>query len=144
MIFMRNILLIAMISSSTRGFNFHLLMSTRFSLSQAMKMSTSPTSADQASPKKWALIYQYTHDMLAKRMPYRDQHLTLARKYAANGTLVAGGALGMAERGLLIFQGTKEDVQTFVKEDIYVTEKLVTQYEIFEWTVVVGNLFPTK
>jgi uncharacterized protein len=111
-------------------------------LSLSLSMSSSPTSSSPsaAATAVYILQYTYTNDMINKRTPYRAEHLSLAQGLVSQGKIIVGGALGAAEGGLFVFRGQKQDVEDFVKKDPYVKEKLVTDYSIKEWNVVLGSL----
>src|SRR5437867_11018115 len=71
----------------------------------------------------YALVYDVVEDFVARRAPYRTEHLELARAAHRRGELLLAGALG----ALLVFraadQATAED---FARRDPYVTRGLVT------------------
>ena len=92
--------------------------------------------------KYFILTYLVTHDYMERRGDYRDKHLALADKYYKEGSLIMGGALARpADKAVLIFRSEKiELVQGFVEEDPYVKNGLVEDWDIREWTVVVGLL----
>jgi len=92
--------------------------------------------------KYFILTYLLTHDYMERRGDYRKEHLALADKYHKKGSLVMGGALSKpADKAVLIFRSEKvELVQGFVEEDPYVKHGLVEDWDIREWTVVVGLL----
>jgi uncharacterized protein YciI len=92
--------------------------------------------------KYFILTYLLTHDYMERRGDYRKEHLALADKYHKKGSLVMGGALSRpADKAVLIFRSEKvELVQGFVEQDPYVKNCLVEDWDIREWTVVVGLL----
>jgi hypothetical protein len=92
--------------------------------------------------KYFILTYLVTHDYMERRGDYRKEHLDLADKYHKKGSLIMGGALSRPEdKAVLIFRSEKiELVQAFVKADPYVKHGLVEDWDIREWTVVVGLL----
>ena len=93
------------------------------------------------SKKSFILQYEYTDDMINKRTPFRADHLKLAEQYLADKKIVAAGAFSPPTGGQFIFTvESEQDVETFVKNDPYFTNKLVTEYKIREWTVVVGAI----
>lgn len=89
----------------------------------------------------YALIYYVVSDYISRRATYRDEHLRLAREANHRGELVLAGAFNEpADRALLIFRATNATVvETFINQDPYVVNGLVTRWEIRPWTVVVGN-----
>jgi uncharacterized protein YciI len=79
--------------------------------------------------------------MAEKRVPVRPAHLKFTESYIADKTMIAGGAyLPEMEAGLLLFRGTREMVEKYAKHDPYVTEGLVTKYQIREWGIAVGKV----
>jgi len=89
----------------------------------------------------YALFYELVDDMVNRRLPYRDEHLRLAREARERGELVLAGALAQpVDRALLVFEvDDKSKVESFVRKDPYVTHGLATKWEIRPWNVVVGN-----
>lgn len=87
----------------------------------------------------FALQYDVVPDHLTRRTPYRDAHIALARESEARGELVMAGALSDPLGALLIFKADDDTcVRAFVSADPYVTEGLVTRWQIRPWTVVIG------
>jgi uncharacterized protein YciI len=76
-----------------------------------------------------------------KRAPFRNQHLSLAQQAFENGTLVLGGAYADSPDGaMLIFKGEDSSVaENFAKNDPYVKNGLVKEWQIRQWIVVVGG-----
>ncbi len=89
----------------------------------------------------WLLFYDYVEDVLERRAPYRQAHLTLAGEAHQKGTLVMAGALSEPLDGaVLVFRADDRSVvEDFVANDPYVREGLVTGWRIRSWTVVVGG-----
>lgn len=92
--------------------------------------------------KFFMLTYKYVPDVLTKRVPLRAAHLQLAQKYASEGKILLGGALGdPVDSAAIVFKTeTKEDIEKFVNADPYVQNGIVTEWQIRDWTVVVGSL----
>ena len=89
----------------------------------------------------YALFYELVDDMVTKRVPYREEHLRLARESRERGELVLAGALGEpVDRALLVFRvENKSTVEDFARKDPYVIHGLATKWEVRPWNVVVGN-----
>jgi uncharacterized protein len=89
----------------------------------------------------YALFYDVVDDFVSRRMPYRDEHLRLAREALRRGELLLAGALSdPTDRALLVFRTPGPDiVEAFARHDPYVTRGLVTRWEVRRWAVVVGN-----
>ena len=88
----------------------------------------------------YLLMYDLVPDYLERRTAYRLAHFELAKAAVARGELCLGGALAEpAESALLLFQGdSPAAAERFAKEDPYVLNGIVTQWQIRPWTVVVG------
>ena len=89
----------------------------------------------------YALFYDVVDEFIARRQPYLDRHLRLAREPHARGELVLAGALAdPADRALLVFRADNPQVvEDFARNDPYVTNGLVARWEVRPWTVVIGN-----
>ncbi len=87
----------------------------------------------------FVLIYYVVEDYVARRTPYREEHLRLAWDAYSRGELILGGALAdPADRAILIFRcPDKAAVEKFVQNDPYFNNGLVARYEICPWTVVI-------
>ena len=87
----------------------------------------------------FVLIYYVVEDYVARRGPYREEHLRLAQGAHRRGELILGGALAdPADRALLIFRcRDRSTVEEFVKNDPYFNNGLVARHEIRPWTVVI-------
>jgi len=90
--------------------------------------------------KHFLLIYEVVDDYVARRVPFRPQHLALAEQAAERGELVLGGALAdPVDRALLLFWGPSRDVaESFASNDPYVQNGLVVKWSVREWTTVAG------
>ncbi len=90
--------------------------------------------------KHFLLIYEVVDDYVARRMPFRPQHLALAEQAAERGELVLGGALvDPVDMAILLFRGTSQDVaKSFALNDPYVQNGLVVKWSVREWTTVAG------
>jgi uncharacterized protein YciI len=77
----------------------------------------------------FALFYEVVDDFVARRLPYREEHLRLARAAHHRGELLLAGALTEpADRALLVFRGVARSVvEDFARADPYVTNGLVTR-----------------
>jgi uncharacterized protein YciI len=86
------------------------------------------------------LLYDYVDNIVERRAPFREAHLSLARESLKRGDLLLGGAFANPIDGAaLVFKANdRSTVEKFVQADPYVQNGLVTQYRIRPWTVVVG------
>ena len=88
----------------------------------------------------YLLFYDVVPDYLERRGAYRAAHLALAREAVERGELVLGGALANPpDRAILLFRGPSPEVaERFAKVDPYVTNGVVTKWQVREWTTVIG------
>jgi uncharacterized protein YciI len=86
------------------------------------------------------LLYDFTHDYLQRRPPYRGEHLRLAWAAQERGELILAGALAdPPDKAVLLFEGEDDRAaRNFAENDPYVTSGLVTQWSVRPWTTVVG------
>ena len=88
----------------------------------------------------FALTYDVVDDFAARRMPFRPEHLQMARDAQARGELLMAGALGDPPGALLVFRAAdRSTAERFAKADPYVTQGLVTAWRVRPWTVVIGH-----
>lgn len=94
----------------------------------------------------FALFYDAVDDFIARRTPFRDEHLRLAREAHARGELLLAGALAdPPAAALLVFQSSgPEAAESFAYNDPYVKNGLITRWKVRPWTVVVGNEEPSR
>ncbi len=89
----------------------------------------------------FALFYNLVDDYLDRRPKFREEHLNLAKESSKKGDLILAGAFSdPADTALLIFKvPDKSVIEDFIKADPYYKNGLVKNYEIRNWTVVIGN-----
>jgi uncharacterized protein YciI len=89
----------------------------------------------------YLLFYEAGDDYLSMRAQFRNAHLTLAWKASERGELVLGGALANPVDGaVLLFKGDSPEVaESFARGDPYVTNGMVKQWYVREWTTVAGE-----
>lgn len=87
------------------------------------------------------LFYKTVEDYIERRAAYRNAHLELARDYHADGRMVMAGALADPPDGaVLVFKGESQAVaEEFAREDPYVLNGLIVEWQVRPWTVVIGN-----
>jgi hypothetical protein len=88
----------------------------------------------------YLLIYHVVDDYVARRAPFREEHLRLVRETHARGELVIAGALtDPADQAVLVFHSPdRSAAEKFAANDPYVRNGLVPRWEIRNWNVVVG------
>jgi uncharacterized protein len=93
----------------------------------------------------YLLFYEVAPDYLKRRGEFRLAHLEHAWAAHARGELLLGGALAEPVDGaVLLFQcDTPDVVQRFAETDPYVTNELVTNFQVRPWTTVVGDTAAT-
>jgi uncharacterized protein YciI len=91
--------------------------------------------------KYFALIYYVVDGFVSRRTAFREEHLRLVGKANQRGELILAGALGdPADRALLVFRTKDRSIaEDFARNDPYVINELVTQWEVQPWAVVIGN-----
>jgi len=91
--------------------------------------------------KYFALFYDVVNDFISRRSPFREEHLRLARAAHRRGELLLAGALtDPADRALLVFRAAERAaVEEFARHDPYVTNGLVSRWEVRPWAVVIGE-----
>jgi uncharacterized protein YciI len=89
----------------------------------------------------YALVYEVVDDFIARRTPFRAEHLRLACEAHRRGELLLAGAFSDPPDGaLLVFRvPDKSIVEDFARNDPYVVNGLVTRWQIRSWTVVIGD-----
>jgi uncharacterized protein len=87
----------------------------------------------------YLLIYHVVDDYVTRRIPYREEHLRLARAAHERGELVLGGALAdPVDQAILVFRAPDSSVvEVFIHNDPYIKNGLVTRWEIRPWSVVI-------
>lgn len=89
----------------------------------------------------YLMTYDLAPDYLVRREAFRNEHLALAWAAQERGELVIAGALAdPADTAVLFFQGDSPDAAVaFAKADPYVTNGLVTCWQVRRWNTVVGE-----
>jgi uncharacterized protein YciI len=89
----------------------------------------------------FALFYDVVDDFVARRVPFRVEHLHLAAEAHGHGDIVLAGALAEpADTALIIFHCADESVaEDFARRDPYVVNGLVKKWTVRPWNVVIGQ-----
>ncbi len=86
----------------------------------------------------YLLIYEVVDDYVAKRAPFREQHLALASQATQADELLLGGALAdPVDRAILLFR-SQAAAEAFAKADPYVHNGLITKWTVRPWNTVAG------
>ena len=86
----------------------------------------------------YALFYKTVDNYVELRKQFRDQHLALATVWTDEKKLILGGAFEPADEAMLIFHvENKFEVESFVDQDPYVLQGLITSWTIRKWNVAV-------
>ena len=88
----------------------------------------------------YILLYKTIDNYVARRAPYREEHLKYANASHDSGALVMAGALDApADSAVLIFKGDGPEVaENFAKNDPYVEHGLITEWHVRPWNVAIG------
>jgi len=94
----------------------------------------------------YVLFYDVVENYEERRKPFRAGHIGYARRAAARGELVLGGALvNPIDTAVIVFKGDSPAVaEEFARNDPYVLNGLVTRWHVREWATVVGELAEVK
>lgn len=85
-----------------------------------------------------ALQYNYVENMLERRAPHREDHLSKVRESKERGELLNAGAIGDAEGAFFVFAPDAEEAaRSFISGDPYVLNDLVPTWRVTTWNVVV-------
>jgi uncharacterized protein YciI len=88
----------------------------------------------------FALFYDVADDFVARREPFRSEHLRLAAESHKLGEIVLAGALAEPPAALIIFHSAdKSAAEEFAGQDPYVLNGLVKNWTVRLWNVVVGQ-----
>ncbi|WP_066725467.1 YciI-like protein [Sphingomonas pituitosa] len=84
------------------------------------------------------LRYTLAPDYLERRGALREAHLALAWAAADAGTLILGGAVGDPPESALLLFTDSAAARAFAEQDPYVTEGIVTHWDVVPWATVAG------
>ena len=90
----------------------------------------------------YVLIYNYVSNAKELRSPFRENHLKLVNGYVEKGEITLAGAWkNPLDGAAFIFKcDDQKTVKSFIEEDPYVLNGIVTDWQIKEWTVVAGTM----
>jgi uncharacterized protein YciI len=86
----------------------------------------------------YVLHYEVVENYVARRAPFRAEHLALVQAAKARGEIVMGGATGDPPSGaMIVFSGESPAVaEAFATNDPYVREGLITKWTVTPWHTV--------
>jgi uncharacterized protein len=84
----------------------------------------------------YILFYDYVSDILERRAPHRDAHLAQIRAAKDDGRILLAGPLGDPPHGAAIVFKDRAAAKAFPETDPYVTNGLVTDWQVDSWAVV--------
>ena len=89
----------------------------------------------------YILFYKTVEDYIEKRVPFREEHLKLAKESFSRGELMLAGALAdPADSAVLVFRcDHSTTAEEFAKNDPYVLNGVVKEWKVRPWTVVIGG-----
>ena len=88
----------------------------------------------------FALFYDVVDDFVARRDPFRANHLKQVSEYYSRKELLLAGALADPPGALLLFHSSDKSVaESFAQKDPYVVNGLVKNWRVRPWNVVTGN-----
>lgn len=89
----------------------------------------------------YILFYKTVDHYVEKRIPFRNEHLTLVQKTFNEGKIIMAGAMAdPVDSAVLVFKGDSPAVaEEFVRNDPYVKNGLIAEWHVRPWTVVVGG-----
>jgi uncharacterized protein YciI len=84
------------------------------------------------------LMYSYVEDVLERRGPFREEHLSKIAAGREDGRIVMAGPLGDPPTGALIVftEDGAEAAEAFARLDPYVTGGVVAEWRVVAWQLV--------
>ena len=89
----------------------------------------------------YVLLYKTVSDHAERRAPYRPDHLAHVQAAFDRGHIVMAGALAEPmDSAILVFKTEdKAMIEDFARNDPYVINGLIVEWQVRPWTVVVGG-----
>ena len=89
----------------------------------------------------YILFYKTVDNYVERRKPFREEHLKYANAAHQRGELVMAGALAEpVDSAVLVFKGENASIaEEFARNDPYVKNGLITEWQVRPWTVVIGG-----
>ena len=82
------------------------------------------------------LFYEYVADIVERRAPHREAHLSAIRAGKDSGRVLMAGPLGDPPHGAAIVFADRAPAEEFAQSDPYVANGLVTSWRVEPWTLV--------
>ena len=84
--------------------------------------------------ERFVLFGTYCENAIAKRVPFREEHLSRLSKLKEKGLLITLGPTKCNKYVFGIFESpTIQDVNKLLKEDIYWKEGIWTSIDVYPW-----------
>ena len=85
--------------------------------------------------ERFVLFGTYCQNAIAKRTPFRDEHLSRLSKLKEEGILITLGPTKCNRYVFGVFESsTIDDVKKLLEEDVYWKEQIWTSFDIYPWT----------
>jgi uncharacterized protein len=86
--------------------------------------------------RRYLLLYEYVEDILERRQPYREAHLSAIRAGKQDGRILMAGPLGDPPHGGALLFADGAAAEAFASADPYVENGLVTRWQVETWNLV--------
>jgi uncharacterized protein len=87
----------------------------------------------------YLLLYDVVDDYVAKRAPFREEHLALASEAVKQGELLLGGAFAEPADGAVLLFRSQAAAEAFAQNDPYIHNGLITRWTVRKWNTVAGQ-----
>ena len=85
--------------------------------------------------ERFVLFGTYCQNAIAKRTPFRDEHLSRLSKLKQEGILITLGPTKCNRYVFGVFEAsTIDDVRKLLEDDVYWKEQIWTSFDIYPWT----------
>jgi uncharacterized protein YciI len=83
---------------------------------------------------KFVLWGRYCDDALAKRTPFREEHLAGLQRQKDSGQLLTLGPTEASTHVFGIYEaGSREEVEALIRADVYWRQGIWTEFEVHPW-----------
>ncbi|MEO6052744.1 MAG: YciI family protein [Chthoniobacterales bacterium] len=90
----------------------------------------------------YLLFYEKVADYAERQKPLQSAHRDYLQKLTTQGVLILGGSLENPNDGsaILLFDTPSSDhVESFAKNDPYVSQGIIAKWHVRKWDTVVGS-----